>query len=207
MARPQLVGLGVVAGTDEIAQRLTRLVGDPDRCEVAAAQQPGELGRVAAVGLDPVAGLGRDERRRDDDALDAQRRELAVERVAGRAGLVRDAQPGVRPAEPVDEPVDRCGLVGDLAMIFRVAERAGHRNRDRRLVHVELDEPRTLIHWTGLPHVALRGLSQAARAIHDVARAPVLPWGLGVAGTRTGGPTRRDAQIGQVPARGVTPRA
>ena len=41
-------------------------------------------------------GLGRDERRRDDDALDAQRGELAVERVAGRAGLVGDAQPGVR---------------------------------------------------------------------------------------------------------------
>ncbi len=97
VACPQLVGLGIVAGTDEIAQRLTRLVGDPDRCEVAAAQQSGELGRVAPVGLDPVAGLGRDERRGDDDALDAERGELAVERVAGRAGLVGDAQPGVRP--------------------------------------------------------------------------------------------------------------
>ena len=96
VACPQLVGLGIVAGADEIAQRLTRLVGDPDRCEVAAAQQSGELGRVAPVGLDPVAGLGRDERRRDDDALDAQRGELAVERVAGRAGLVGDAQPGAR---------------------------------------------------------------------------------------------------------------
>jgi hypothetical protein len=65
VARPQLAGLGVVAGADEIAQRLARLVGDPDRGEIAGAQQPGELGRVPAVGLHPVAGPGRDERRRD----------------------------------------------------------------------------------------------------------------------------------------------
>jgi hypothetical protein len=175
VARPQLVGLGVVPGAHEVTQRLARLVGDPDRCEVAAAQQPGELRRVTAVGLHPVARLGGDERRRDDDALDAEGCELAVQRVAGRTGLVGDAQPGPGTAEALEQLADRRRVIRDLPVVLRVAERPSDRDGDRRLVHVEPDEPRTLLHWTGLPHVALRGLSQAARAIHDDARAPVLP--------------------------------
>jgi len=58
----QQVRLGIVASPDQVAQGLVGFVGDPDRREVAAAQQPCQLGRIALVGLDPVAGPGRDER-------------------------------------------------------------------------------------------------------------------------------------------------
>jgi len=60
--RPQLVGLGIVACPDQVAQRLARLIGDPDRRQITTPQQAGELGRVPAVGLHPVARLGPDER-------------------------------------------------------------------------------------------------------------------------------------------------
>lgn len=115
------------------------------------------------------------ERWGDDDARDAHRCQLAVEGVAGRPRLVGHRQPDVRSAEAVDELAHRRRIVGDLAVILGVAEGIRHRDCDRRLVDVKPDEPRSLLHWTGLPHVALCGLHQAARAIHDGARVPVLP--------------------------------
>lgn len=175
MLGPEEILLRVGASADEIAQGLARLVGHPDCGEVAAAEQPGELGRVTAVGLDPIAGLGRDERGGDDDALDPKRGELALEGVAGRPGFIGDREAGIRHPEPVDELSDGRRIVRDLAVILGLAEWPGHRDRDRCLVNVKPDKPRTLTHWTGLPYVALRGQRSTPRAIHDDARAPVLP--------------------------------
>ncbi len=142
----QQVHLGIVACPDQVAQGLVGLVGDPDRREVAAAQQPCQLGRIALVGLDPVTGFDGDERGRHDHARDAHGGQLAMEGVAGGARLVGDLQVEVRPAEPLHQP-SHCGrIVGDLAVLLGIAEGPRNRDGDRRLVHVQSHEAGTLIH-------------------------------------------------------------
>jgi hypothetical protein len=54
---------------DQVADRFVALVRHPDRGQLASAEQPGQRDRVAPVGLDPIARLPRDQRRRDDRAL------------------------------------------------------------------------------------------------------------------------------------------
>ena len=86
-------------GADQVAHRLVRLVGHPHRGQLAGPQQAGELLRVAPVRLDPVAGLARDQRRRDHGAAVAEPGQLPVEPIAGRTGLVAEVQPA-RAASP-----------------------------------------------------------------------------------------------------------
>jgi hypothetical protein len=77
---------------DEAADRLVRRIRDPDLGQLAGAQEAGQGERVAPVGLDPVARFPRDQRRRDDGAMVPEPGEEPVQAVAGRAGLVADAQ-------------------------------------------------------------------------------------------------------------------
>ena len=79
IAMAKLVSLRCVTRSNEISQRLLLGVGNPHRREIAAPKQTRELLRVPAVGLYSVSCLDRDERRRDDVALDAHLRELPVE--------------------------------------------------------------------------------------------------------------------------------
>jgi len=85
---------------DETADRLVRRVGDPDRGQLAGAQEAGQGERVAPVGLDPVARLPRDQRRRDDGAMVPEPGEEPVQAVAGRAGLVAEVQAVVLGGQP-----------------------------------------------------------------------------------------------------------
>ena len=63
------------------------LVRHPDRREIAASMQTGQLERVTPVGLDLVTGaLG--SATRHHDARDPHHRQLTMQRVAGRTSLV-----------------------------------------------------------------------------------------------------------------------
>ena len=73
--------------------------------------------RVAAVGLDPIARLARDQRRRDYCAAVAQLGQLPVQAIAGRAGLVAEVKPA---------PVPLLQLGGETAHALR------RRRRPRR---------------------------------------------------------------------------
>jgi hypothetical protein len=111
-------------------------VRDPHRGQVSAAQQAGQLERVAAVGLDPVATSGRDQRRGHHHALHPPAVQLPVQCIARGASLVGHGQPDSWTTEPSHQLPQRRGLVRDLAVAFRVANLLGYRHRDRGLVHI-----------------------------------------------------------------------
>ena len=146
---PEPLGTGVVASPDEIAQCLVGLIRDPHRGEVAAAEQPGELDGIALIRLHPVARPAGDQRRRHHLVLDAQAGELAVQGVAGRAGLVRGLQLRI-PGQLLDQPPDRTRVVGDVPVLDDRAVRLGHRHCDRLLAHIQTDVPDRLEHGAGL---------------------------------------------------------
>ena len=52
----------------EIADRLMSLIWNPDRGQFTGPVQLGEVDRIPSVGLDPITGLARDQRRSDHDA-------------------------------------------------------------------------------------------------------------------------------------------
>ena len=107
-------------------------------------------GGVALVSLDVVPGPRRDKRRRDHQAFVAGVGELARQAVAARARLVTERQPGSRmldlqpPAQVRHRtrPMWHGALEPDLV---RSAVRR-HRNRDRRLMHVQAYKDDFLIH-------------------------------------------------------------
>src|SRR5712691_808318 len=146
--QPELGGLegddGGLAGATEIAQRFVLDGGDVDGVEVTGAQQAGELDGIAAVGLDAVAGLFRDERRGDDQAGDAAAREVAIQNVAAGAGLIGDHEAVGLLLEPANEPVDVGRARADAADVgdvgAAVVRDVGH--RDGLLVHIETDKQR-----------------------------------------------------------------
>jgi len=83
---PQHEGLEPMRGRCEI---LHRVVARPAQ----VAQEPGQRQGIAAVGLDPVAGLARDQRRGDDVAGHARPGEVPIQPVPARAGLPDEHQP------------------------------------------------------------------------------------------------------------------
>jgi hypothetical protein len=126
---------------DQVAHGLMRRIGDPDRGQRAGAMQPGQRDRVTAVGLDPVARPYRNQRGRYHRAVMAKSRDLSLQAVATRAGLITDAELAVLLAEPFDQATHGIGLVGDLALKAHLARasRLGHRHRDLRLVRIQPD--------------------------------------------------------------------
>jgi hypothetical protein len=83
--RAALVLFRCGSSSHEVAQRFMRGIGNPHRGEQSAAVALGKLERVATIGLDALAGLLRNERRRDHFALDPELGELPEERVARRS--------------------------------------------------------------------------------------------------------------------------
>ena len=94
------------------------------------AVEPDELLRVPPVGLDPVAGADRDQRRRDHVARRPRARVSSRQQLEpARPRLVADRQP-LRAAQPVDEPADR--RLGRLDLLhLRLPARRRQRRRRR----------------------------------------------------------------------------
>jgi hypothetical protein len=84
--------------------------------------QPGQAPAVAAVGLDPIAGRGRDQRRGDHLARHAQGAQQPSQLVAGRPSLITRPQPPRRP-QPGDQTTNRIIIRGDLLDIRDVMAR------------------------------------------------------------------------------------
>lgn len=77
---------------DQVAQRFMRGVRNPDGRQVSGAVQNGQLLRVAPVGLNSLAGLARDQRRRNHHASVAERGELAMDAVPAAARFVAEVE-------------------------------------------------------------------------------------------------------------------
>ena len=107
------VALARRACAHQIAKGLVGCIGHPDGGEGAALVAPGQLLGVAAVGLDLVAGLARDERWGHDLARDTHFRQQPIECVAGRPGLVANLE-ALGASELLDELPDGLWPVGEL---------------------------------------------------------------------------------------------
>ena len=133
----------VAAGADQVPDRLLRRGRDPDRGQHPGPQRQRQADRVAAVGLDPVRGALRDQRRRDHLARHSHRGDQPVQLVARRPRLVADRQqPAV--AELTDQPADRLLVVRDPVDGRDLPARPEHPAHDlpHRGIHSHLDRLR-----------------------------------------------------------------
>ena len=112
VASPQLIALGRQASAHQIAQRLMRRIRHPHRRQIPAPIAARQLLGIAPVGLDPIPGLHRYQRRGDHLALHPQLAQLPVQHVPGRARLVAHPQL-LRLAELLDQASDRLRPVRD----------------------------------------------------------------------------------------------
>jgi hypothetical protein len=132
----------------QVAHRLVRRVRHPDRRKLARTVQLRQADRVPPVGLDPVPGPARDQRRCDDRACVASLDQLPVHAITAWAGLVAEAQLIMLAPQLDQELAQRCRRVLDCAKkIGRVPQATPrNRNRDRRLMHVQTNECGNLSH-------------------------------------------------------------
>ena len=105
--RLQLILLGRFARPHQIAQRFVRGVRHPHGRQLPGAVAARQFLRIAAVGLHPISGLGRNQAGRDHFTGNSQLRELPVEHVPGRSSFIAGLQmPAPVPAcEPVCESI------------------------------------------------------------------------------------------------------
>ncbi len=130
MPGSQLITLGRQACTHQIAQRLVRRIRHPHRRQIPGPVAAGELLDIAPIGLDPVAGLHRHQRRGHHLAVHAQLRQLPVQHVAGRSGLI--AHPQARGlAELVSQAAHRLGPVRNGPQTAHFDTRLSDRHRNR----------------------------------------------------------------------------
>ena len=107
VARPQQIGTDVISASQQIADRFLLLGGDMNRCERTRAIENRELGRIAAIRLDPIARAPRDQGRRDDVARDPVGRHRPLQLEAARAGFVATGHRTDLTLQPLDEAQNR----------------------------------------------------------------------------------------------------
>ena len=92
---------------DHIAHRLVRVIGDPERRQLAGPMQFRRHRRIAAIRLDAVARLDRHQRWRHNNAYVPRAGQQPVQPGVAGAGLVAEAEPAaalVSPGEPSSCP-------------------------------------------------------------------------------------------------------
>ena len=126
----------------QIAHRLVGRIGYPDCRQLAGAMQLRQHQRVAAIRLDPVTRLHRDQRRRYDNALMPVTGQQPVKSVAARSSFVAEAEPPATFTEPRHHLVQDLGTVLENPELSYVAPSTTlrYRNTYRRLVHVQSDK-------------------------------------------------------------------
>ena len=132
-----------VAGTNQVAQRLLLIAGDPDRVKLARQQQPHQMLGVATICLDTIPAGARDLARRRDHALHAALGELARQAVARRTGLVRHPH---RLGQPRAEPGRAVSIAAHPERLQLSRLGVQDRRDDLRRVHVQADESLSLRH-------------------------------------------------------------
>lgn len=104
----------ILPGSHQVSSRLLLRSRDMDGGQLSGPQEAGELVGVAGIGLHAVSRFARDERRRDDGAVDAHRVQLPVDLEATGAGLVAAPQLPFSP-KSLDRAANHLGVVGNLA--------------------------------------------------------------------------------------------
>lgn len=105
MTRTELVLLRRLPRADQISQRFVRGIRHPHRGQVARPVGARQFLGIASIGLDPIAGLRRYQRRCHDVTVHTEADQLPVQHVAGRASFVAHAQL-IRRAQLPDQAAD-----------------------------------------------------------------------------------------------------
>jgi hypothetical protein len=124
---------------NQVADRFVRFVGNPDRCQLTGAQQPGELRCVSVIILDPLARFARYSGWGGYFARFASLRQMPQYAIATRASFVHEFDSCIFSAQRVQQSINRLGAVWDIPKEAYIALAAGVRNgnRDRVLVNVK----------------------------------------------------------------------
>ena len=123
----------------QVAHRFVGGIGHPDWGQLVRTMQLGQRGGITAIGLHPVAGPARDQRRRGHDAVLAKPVQQPMNAVAARSGFVAEAELPVPALQPLDQAIQRLRGARDLAQEadFTAAARLGDRHRRFPLVDVQ----------------------------------------------------------------------
>jgi len=114
----------------QIPHRLVAFVGHPHRGQLAGAQQPRKRNGVPAVGLHPIAGLPRDQRRRNHGAFVTEQTDQPIETVSGWPCLVAEIDPIELGGDPLNNAAHARIRCVDLAEEANLPLPAGVRNRN-----------------------------------------------------------------------------
>ena len=136
----------------QIAHRFVRGIGNPYRGELAGAVQLGQHHRIAAIRLDPVTRLHRDQRRRHDDAVVPATGQQTLKPIPARTGFIAEAQPAVALVEPGRQFAQdvRAVLENPDLPNLAAAPALGNCYANRRFVHIQPDI-RDIVH-SARPH-------------------------------------------------------
>ena len=129
-------GVGTSAG--EVADRFVDLVGHVDARQFPGPMQPGQLQRVAPVGLLPAALGLRRLRRRHDDAVDPQLLQSPIQHEPGRTRLVGHVQHPVLTANFAQRLFRRVQIARHLAIDANLARAVALGDRDDRIILVDI---------------------------------------------------------------------
>jgi hypothetical protein len=80
-------------GSDQVAHRFVRWIGNPHRRQLAGPQQTRERGRIPTVRLHALARLAGNERGRSHRTRVAEFGDQTMQPIARRTGLVTEMQP------------------------------------------------------------------------------------------------------------------
>ncbi len=152
-----------------------RRIRHPHWREVSGAIATSQLLRVALVCLDPIAGLHRHQRGRDYLTAHAQLRQLPVQHVPGRAGLVTHPQL-LRLAQFLNQLAHRLRIVRDHTHAAHFPTRLGNGHRNGSGMDIKTHKSYVL--HRRLPFVcgsAPRFLPDPKRNPRFANRGPVVP--------------------------------
>ena len=134
-----------LAAAQQIPPRLFGLVWDMDRRQLARAEEPDQFGGVAAIGLDPLAGAPRGQRRGDHLTRHLKGRDLPVEIVARDPRLVARLDRPLAP-EALEQAPDEGRLLGQLTQFGLRLARPQDPRDDLPLAVIQRHVRSTLVH-------------------------------------------------------------
>ena len=150
------IRVGVFAGTAQVPNRLVFLGGRMNLGEQAGAEQLRELAGVAAIRLDPLAGLARNQRRSHHHAHHLHRPDPPLQCIATRPCFVTEPDLALRRAlDLLHHAPNRRLVVARLSLDRLSLARQQHRHVDRFLMCVQPDVGDTFLHDRLLSYAAL----------------------------------------------------
>jgi hypothetical protein len=132
------------------------VIGNPHRRQFAGPVEFGQHDRVTPVGLDPVAWLHRNERRRHHHAFMTKGDQLTIKAISARPSFVTEGQGTSALRQALNQFLDVIGVVEKIAEFadLTAPNALCNRDGDRRLMDIQSNE-NNIIHQARPPCLRL----------------------------------------------------